>query len=100
MAPHVIPKLLPTGGLLLEASCRDLLYLPSNLGTGTTRLPRTPPWQTYPRDLVLTELALLGLGQGLPAPGPLMEGERDGDNEKVPSTPRGGASRGRVRGLK
>lgn len=45
------------------------------------------PWQTCPHDLVLTELALLGLGQGLPAPGPLTEGEME-TVKKVLSTPR------------
>lgn len=34
------------------------------------------PHQTW----ILTELALLGLGQGLPAPGPLREGEMESIN--------------------
>lgn len=42
MAPHATPKLLPTGGLLLEASGRDLLYLPSTLHLRIPSLANTP----------------------------------------------------------
>lgn len=41
-------------------------------------MPRTSSWITVPHQTwILTELALLGLGQGLPAPGPLREGEME-----------------------
>lgn len=47
--------------------------------------PATSSWGQEPlswkmmshHTRILTELALLGLGQGLPAPGPLREGERE-----------------------
>lgn len=48
------------------------------------------------QSCILTELALLGLGQGLPAPGPLREGEME--TMKVrPHTLQSGASGGRSR---
>lgn len=45
---------------------------------------------------ILTELALLGLGQGLPAPGPLREGEMATMKVGL-QTLRSGASGGRSR---
>lgn len=78
----------------MEPRCISTPCDTSHLETGTTR-PQSPP-QTPP---VLTELALLGLGQGLPAPGPLRVGETE-TLKRVLSTPRGGASRGSARGLK
>lgn len=58
------------------------MLTPPIWGQEPPRTSEPPPWQAHPPNLILTELALLGLGQGLPAPGPLTEGERDGDNEK------------------
>ena len=89
-----------SGGILLHPTPRDT----SNLGTGTTLHRGTPPTPSKqhppPPTWVLTELALLGLGQGLPAPGPLT-GERDKDNEKdAINANMGSASRGRTRGPK
>lgn len=41
-------------------------------------MPTPLSWKMCPpQTWILTELALLGLGQGLPAPGPLREGETD-----------------------
>ena len=71
-----------SGGILLHPTPRDT----SNLGTGTTLHPGTSPTPRKPNPppptWVLTELALLGLGQGLPAPGPL-KGERDENNDRL-----------------
>lgn len=55
-----------------------LLHPDTFLETGFTLCPEPPSWITVPHQTwILTELALLGLGQGLPAPGPLREGERE-----------------------
>lgn len=68
-----------------EASGRVLPQLPFQLTPPTwgqePPAPQNLHGQHHPAELVLTELALLGLGQGLPAPGPLTEGEtRDSEN--------------------
>lgn len=82
------PSTLPKGSthrcLLLRGirwSPTVLLHPDTFLETGFTLRPEPPSWITVPHQTwILTELALLGLGQGLPAPGPLREGEMESIN--------------------
>lgn len=74
----------------MEFYCISPTWDTSNLGTETALNPqKSLLGKHHPPDLVLTELALLGLGQGLPAPGPLTKGEKMETMKKVLWTPRG-----------